>query len=67
VSDDARDDTGRNTGPDRGVMRVTTSSLRIPDGFTTESSRGMNRVALVVVLLAALFIAFVAWLIHGGQ
>jgi len=53
---------------DEGVLRVTTSSLKIPDGIeSTDASEGTDRVVLVVLTMAIAFIVFIAWLIHGGQ
>lgn len=54
-----------------GVLRVTSSSLKIPEGFVVErgntqklpQSLTLNKVALGVLVLFLAFIGFVAWMI----
>ncbi len=58
-----------------GMLRVTSSSLKIPEGFVVErgkteklpQSLTLNKVALLVLVLFIGFIGFIAWLIfeHG--
>ena len=69
VNEDRRDDGEAAERPrDGGVLRVTTSTLKIPEGLeTSTSTRGTDRVVLVVLGLCVLFIVVIAWLIHGGQ
>jgi hypothetical protein len=53
-----------------GVLRVTTGTLRLPEGLETDrkaSGDAINRVVLLIVAGALAFIAVVAWLIHMGQ
>jgi hypothetical protein len=53
-----------------GVLRVTTGSFRLPEGLEAEKTPDRDRIDAVVVVIVALalvFIAFIAWLIHGGQ
>lgn len=66
---------GRNDNDMRrsktGVLRVTSSSLKIPEGFVVErgntqklpQSLTLNKVALGVLVLFLAFIGFVAWMI----
>lgn len=54
-----------------GVLRVTSSSLKIPEGFVVErgkteklpQSLTLNKVALVVLIFFLAFIGFIAWVI----
>lgn len=54
-----------------GVLRVTSSSLKIPEGFVVErgntqklpQSLTLNKIALGVLVLFLAFIGFVAWMI----
>ena len=54
-----------------GVLRVTSSSLKIPEGFVVERSKTeklpqsltLNKIALVVLILFLAFIGFIAWVI----
>jgi hypothetical protein len=51
-------------------LRVTTGTLRLPEGLETDrkaSGDAINRVVLLIVAGALAFIAVVAWLIHMGQ
>ena len=51
---------------DRDVLRVTTGSLKLPEGLDAEKGTSrdpINRVVFVILALAIAFIAFVAWLI----
>jgi hypothetical protein len=53
-----------------GVLRVTTGSLKLPEGLAAEhtaSEHAIDRVVLVIVVLALTFIGVIAWLIHMGQ
>jgi len=54
-----------------GVMRVTSSSLKIPDGFVVERNKAdtvpkaltLNKIALGVLILFLAFIGYIAWAI----
>lgn len=56
-----------------GVLRVTSSSLKIPEGFVVERGKTenlpqtltLNKVALVVLVLFLAFIGFIAWVIFA--
>ena len=52
-----------------GVLRVTTGTLRLPQGLEPEEAKddAMNRVVLLVVAGALAFISIIAWLIYMGQ
>lgn len=50
----------------KDVLRVTTSSLKLPEGIdaTEQSAAAVTRVVLIVVAIVLAFIAVIAWLIH---
>ena len=58
-----------------GVLRVTSSSLKIPDGFVVErgkteklpQSLTLNKVALIVLGCFLAFIGFIAWMIFASE
>lgn len=54
---------------DSGVLRVTSGSLKIPDGIDAQEgkTRLVDPVVVVVLGLAVAFTLFIAWLVHGGQ
>ncbi len=50
----------------KDVLRITTSSLKLPEGIdaTEESAAAVTRVVLIVVAIVLGFVAVIAWLIH---
>jgi hypothetical protein len=54
-----------------GVMRVTTGSLRVPSGLSTEGAdsepAGEWMAVIVIVAVACAFIAFITYLIATGE
>ena len=53
-----------------GVLRVTTGALKLPEGLEADrraSGDAINRVVLVIVAGALIFIAIIAALIYMGQ
>lgn len=66
---------GRQDGEIRrsktGVMRVTSSSLKIPDGFVVERNKAdkmppaltLNKIALGLLIFFLAFIGYIAWVI----
>jgi len=63
---EARDERPRTDG----VLRVTTGTLKLPEGLESDEEakhNAMNRVAIVIVASALAFIAIIAWLVYIGQ
>ncbi len=53
-----------------GVLRVSTGSLKIPDGIETDDDsqrRNVEPIVVGVVVAALAFIALIAWFIHTGS